>query len=183
MNIEVEQAIRKGYLEKKANQQQVEELIGELDLLEQTTIVSRYKKLKEALDSIAFEYAVGETDERMIYTIYRNQEINEEDTNKIYFYLGAYKKNHEFGTDQPSTFRVSKEDPTAEYSVYKNIESNDEKIIPMASCEEFEENNKIIYGKQKFPYIEFLAVQDKFLTTMVKEGQSVACQKILKRSK
>lgn len=107
--------------------------------------------------------------------------IKDEDTNKIFVYLGTYKSSLEKDIIHSNDIRVSYDDAKAEYRIYQDIESTSSVIIPIKDSIEFERTHKIIYPKGYRTYGEYYKIQKEFFQTAVRENQEEACKLILRK--
>ncbi len=130
-------------------------------------------------------------------------EINEEDTNKIYYYVGTFKdileeirdydssKIDEYyisyiGDDDYISKLVSRDDPEAEYRVYANIEGLYSYRLNLDDADEFEKTHIVIYDEkankyQSSSWWRMCNITEDFVITSFKEGQKKAKSLILKK--
>ncbi|MBQ1813060.1 MAG: hypothetical protein II119_03860 [Bacilli bacterium] len=100
-------------------------------------------------------------------------EIKLEDTNGIYVYMGTYREKNNFYEDGPEDIRVSYDDESAVYSVYKNIEHDREVLVSVDGRDYFESKVKIVTGNYEM-------LQKEFISMAVKNGQDYATKRIVK---
>lgn len=100
-------------------------------------------------------------------------EIRLEDTNGIYVYMGTYREKNNFYEDGPEDIRVSFDDESAVYSVYKNLEHDREVLVSIDGRDYFESKVKIVTGNYEL-------LQKEFIVAAVKNGQDYAAKRIVK---
>ncbi len=109
------------------------------------------------------------------------------DTNKIYVYMGTYKIVHECPTSWYPLHNVfvSKEDPTAEYKLFRELDTGLESAISINDkydeLDSFERNNTIIYIPNARPYedkhtfeLDFLKLRKMYLEDLCAYGEEIA---------
>ena len=105
--------------------------------------------------------------------------INEEDTNGIYVYIGSYRPSdftyEEIEDGAPFEVLTDYDDPRATDSRYYNLEGIWCKTIKIDECDEFERTHTVIFVD------DFYELQNEFIMTAVKESQEQAVSKILKK--
>lgn len=112
-----------------------------------------------------------------LFSIHRS-EICE--TNNIYVYLGSYQKNYETDIEHgASDYSLKKDDPNVDYSVYKNLETEEEKIILINEKDEFEREHNIINLKGFFKENRFYTLQSEFIKNCIENSQEEAVKKVL----
>ena len=108
--------------------------------------------------------------------------INEEDTNKIYVYLGTYKDSLDSDIVHGSNrMKVHYNDPKSEYRIFQDIELDSQIILPISKCEEFERTHKIIYIEGYSLWAKFYQMQIEFFTNAVIYGEKEACKLLLRK--
>ena len=107
------------------------------------------------------------------------------ETNDIYLCLGTFRMDDICDiVHGPRDIRLKRDDPKAEYRIYRNIEDGFSEQIPIHKCDEFERIHKII-----FPKVDYLAdkyfyeLQREFIKLSIFQGQKTACKKILSKNK
>ena len=81
---------------------------------------------------------------------------------------------------------VSRDDESAKYSQYKNLELQDFEgtvNIPISKREEFEKNNFIIYPKTCFKDKFFYELQIEFFKDAIENDQNCAINNVLSKNK
>ena len=124
------------------------------------------------------------TDEDLLYSALCSVRINE--TNNIYVYMGTFKKNHECDIEHGANdYRVNKNDPDADYRIYRNLEfmayqDGYEIEIPIKECESFEQNHIVIYPQGTCLCDQYyLKLRDEFFDTAILDSQEKALEKIM----
>ena len=105
-------------------------------------------------------------------------------TNEIYLCMGTFMMNNICDIEHGSSdIRLNRDDPRAEYRIYRNIEDEFSRLIPIHKCEEFERNHKVIIPKTIYTERYYYELQREFIRIAISEGQEIACKKILERRK
>ena len=177
-------SIKKDYLEKKALKAEVSNLIGRIKKLEDNEYVKEYFRLKEELESFPYERMIVETDLDLLSRSFRPYLYANKETNGIYLYMGAYKRNFFCDIEHGSSdYRLHRNDSDVEYCMYKDIETEvyDYVQVPIEKCDEFERTHNVIIPKTWLNDALYYEIQRDFFNMAVNEGQEVACQKILSK--
>ena len=127
------------------------------------------------------EVIVNETYEQIIKRIYRKYlyQINEEDTNKIYVYIGTYKYTDSYDCEHYDE-KVCYNHVCADYRIYADIEQTGYVNLPILKCKKFEENNIIIDPKSFLKEKEYYKIQTEFFVKVAMSSQKSAKKMILK---
>lgn len=151
--------------------------IGEL---EENEFVKEYMELITILKNHEGKDMKTWNDNKLIESAFRNCICNIQETNGIYVYIGTYMSSHECDIVHGSSdIRLNRDDPKAEYRIYKNIETSDSEMVSVKQWDEFEKTHKIIYPKTTLTDSFFYAAQNEFFSIAIKESQETACNKIL----
>ena len=119
-----------------------------------------------------------ETIDNIIYFINND---NNGDTNNIYYYIGEFearlRKDGGYGYLERRGNKNSFKLGSPKYvKVYRNIEnSNDEVILPIKECNNFEKKNVIISSNN------YNTVQREFITDMLDNNQEDAVKRLIKK--
>lgn len=127
------------------------------------------------------------TEDGIIMSMYRKHldEIEEEDTNKIYYYEGTYKYVFEYyRLLGPTTELVARDDPKADFRRYSNIEGVYIYNLCLKDADEFERTHTVLYDEKntKLGGGQYWITED-FVTTAVRENQEKAKNLVLKKYK
>lgn len=185
MKEEVLNQIKDSYNQKKKIRNDILALLDRLRKLEENDIVKEYIKLKQQLDTTNYQKILGEPENQILYSTFYSHRYMIKDTNEIYVCIGTFRLDNICDIEHgPSDIRLKRDDPRAEYRIYRNLEDEFSKQIPIHKCEEFERTHNVIIPKttlstEKYYY----ELQKEFITLAVTEGQETACRKILKRAK
>lgn len=123
---------------------------------------------------------------KIISKIYKKYlcEIEENETNHIYIYLGTYMYSDEIDPVHSSNdIRVKYNSPEANYRVYINLEYPFAKNIPISQCPNFEKNNIIINPSTLFKIKAYYNIQEDFFYKATIENQEKAKKYILTKYK
>lgn len=174
MKDELYNEIKQYYLKEKEEQEEKNNKIEEINTLIED---SKVKRFIELTNFDIEKYTLEQTDEDIIGELFRNSlnEIDIEDTNNIYVYMGTYKKENE------EDIKVSNDDPNASFKCYSNIELSYNLKIPIDLCEEFEKENDVIYIDN--PEKAYFDIQEEFVVKAIKTTQRRAKRHILKKYK
>lgn len=177
--------IKKSYEDGLKRKKHYSEILKEVKELEQAENVKRYIELKNRLEQVNYEKIIGETEEQILERAFNSWTYAIQKTNEIYLCMGTFMIDSICDiVHGPSDIRLTRNDPRAEYRIYRNIEDGYPRQIPIRKCEEFEQIHKII-----FPKIDYLAnkyfyeLQREFFSISITEGQEKACSKILSKTK
>ena len=126
------------------------------------------------------------TEDGIIMSIYNKHlgEIEEEDTNEIYYYDGTYKYVYSSWLEsyglKPMEKLVSRDDSTADFRRYQNIEGVYAYTFSLEEADEFEKNHIVIYTPEAdMEDSSLYKITDDFVTTAVRENQEKAKRLIL----
>lgn len=150
--------------------------------LENTKEVKEYLSINERLNQKHELMSIDPNDITLeIYRKYLYQ-IQENETNGIFVYLGTYRINDEIDIVHPTRdYRVDYNSTDADYRLYGDIECSDNKIVPIKYCSQFEKENIILNPKSYFKIKEYYNIQEEYFKEVVTTNQSVAKEKILKK--
>ncbi len=175
--------IRKKYKEFLEIKETYQKLLQRKNELENDPKIQEYLNLIESIDSYGDTYILGckvcsTTEKKLLERAFESEVI--ENSNNIFVYCGTYKVSDEIDiVHGPSDIRVKRDDPSAEYSTYRDIEKNslNSSINVSIHCrDEFEKNNFILYPKG-YTYENFyFEVRRKFFETAIKKGQKKAIE-------
>ena len=106
-------------------------------------------------------------------------DINQEDTNEIYVYIGSYMPSDysalEIDDGYPFEIEVNRDDPRAISRRYYNLEGIWGITLNVDESKNFEDTHTVIYVD------DFYKLQSEFIVNAVKENQDVAVSKVLKK--
>lgn len=169
---------------RKIENQEHNTKIKRMKELEKNPNVKEYINLIKILEDDLNLINISDKKLILSYYSYYLREIREDDTNKIYVYLGTFEYNNEIDIVHGSRdFRVKDDSEDADYKVYRNIESDYSMDIPIEKCEEFEKNNIIIRPKTYLNGKEYYNIRDDFFIKAIKTNQEIAKKMILKKYK
>lgn len=156
-----------------------------LSKLMQHRLVKEYIKLYNEVNAFDGINAFHKQNYKSALTqSFRRFEYNIKETNGIYVYLGTFKYTDEVDiVHGEHDDRVNRDDPKADYSLYRNIENHNlQEDVKIKDRDEFERTHTIICGKnQCFPDMEYWKIQEEFYELVIKKGQEVACKEIIKK--
>ncbi len=128
------------------------------------------------------------TEDDIILNTYRKHigEIEEKDTNGIYYYDGTYKYVYVnyFDEDGYNLVEelVARDDPEAAVRRYVNIEGVYSYEFNLADADEFERTHTIIYNEEAvMRKVDQYYITEDFITTAVKENEEKALELVLKK--
>ena len=166
----------------KQEQKEYQILIEKLTELEKNDKVKEYLSLLEKLDEFDKERMM-ETDERIIERAFSKVSQRKE-TNGIMVYMGTYQKNSECDSIHGvSDYRVKRDEKTADYSLYVDLENiQNQHYISITERENYE-NTHIILGIEDEDNKKYYKLQREFLKNVVTTSQEEALQKIKTRKR
>lgn len=176
--------IRKKFKDLQENRTKFLKVSRELELLEENPIVKEYLKLFAFFDDMSGYDFDEKTDDDLLVMALHYVSINE--TNNIYVCVGTFQNNYEYDIEHGSTdYRVNKDDPDADYRIYRNLEQETDEIKEIIdNCEKFEQGHIVIYPRcpQTNTHLcerYYQKLRTEFLRTSVYESQEKALQKVL----
>ena len=179
------QNIRKKYKELGKTKQHILDVIEEKSKLEQLPEVKKYLSLLEEIESYS-SYSFSRdlkdsTNEQLLDRAVRSEKITE--TNKIFICMGTYRESSITDIEHgASDYLVPKDDPSADYRVYSDIEKNSLEAtfeIPISQCNDFEQNNIVLHPTGLLASSYYNEIRKLFFETSIKYGQEKAIEKIL----
>ena len=182
MEQEILQKIKDDYERRKQERDDLQKLIQAIKELEETEIVKKYLALTEKLASIKFKKNLLVSDIELLDLAFRSNCYSIKKTNNIYICLGTFMQDSCCDIVHGSSdIRLKYDDPRAEYRIYKNIEDNFSKLIPIRKCALFEATNKVIFPQTSRTDKFYYELQREFISTMIEQGQEEACKRVLTR--
>lgn len=122
--------------------------------------------------NVSFDDIVSRIFNREVY------KIKDTETNHIYVYRGTYLLDHFCDIEHgPTGIVVGRNDPSAQYRTYHDLEQYFEVDIPINKCDEFEQNNYILF----VGISRYYEIQKEFIVDAIKYNQDVAVKNILKK--
>ncbi len=175
--------IRREVKELKRKNEEINRKSRRIQELEQDIKVREYLRLRGVKEIRIKEHLETDEDTLVTKVYYKHlRNINENDTNKIYAYLGTYKSSYETDIEHGSSdIRVDYLDPKAEYRIFQDLEQDTQITIPISKCIEFESTHKIIYLKGYRLWGKYYNIQKEFFTVSVKSNQEKASELILRK--
>ena len=172
--------MRDKYSTKLQIMQKYENIAKRINELEENEFVKEYMELVSILKNHEGKEIKTWNDNRLIESAYRSLIHNIKETNGIYVYIGTYVLSNICDIIHgPSHYKVNRDDPKAEYRIYKNLENDEEQEITINKCDVFEKKHKIIFPKCSLTREFFYKLQRQFFNIAIREGQEAACVKIL----
>ena len=130
------------------------------------------------------------TEDGIIMSIYQKHigEIEENDTNEIYYYDGTYKYIYgnlfKYDVVEPLEELVDRNDPEANFRRYSNIEGVYSYTFSLEDADEFERTHTVIYNEEAdIEDSSHYQITDDFVITAVKENQEKEKSLILTKYK
>ena len=161
------------------NVRRIKELLLE-DNVKEFISISKFDIKKLNIKEKTEEDIKKETIDNIIYFINDDRNI---DTNKIYCCLGEFegrlRKDGGYGYLERKSNKNSFTLVSPKYvKVYRNIEnSNDEVILPIKECNNFEKKHLVINSNN------YSMVQREFITDMLDNNQEEAVKRLMKKYK
>lgn len=159
-----------------------------LEFLLNNRLVKEYIALSEELgDDRVISFMKREDDTQIRY-LFGEFCRKSKTTSEIYVYLGTYKCSYDCDIvhSEPDE-QVSRNDESANYSLYRNIEFDSSMMINIRNREEFENNHTIIYPDRNYFYIgrrvNFDKIQTEFARDLIDYGQEEAVKRVLAKSR
>lgn len=182
MKEELLQKMKEELNEKKQEIELHNEKIKKLkELLKEPKVKEYIKLMDQEIPSLK---QIKKTDEEIISTLYSKYayRIKEDETNKIFVYLGTYKYSELYDIHHSiPDISVSYDSKEADYRKYQDIEDNFAKIIPIKQCEIFEKENIIINPNTRYKTKAYYEIRQEFFTRAIKKDQESAKKLILRK--
>ena len=185
------QKIRNKYNELKDKRTEILKIGEAIEEYEQHPAVKKYLELLEIYEKNTTGRMQGfdkKTDGNLLYSTLCSIRIDE--TNNIYVYMGTFERSNECDiVHGPNDYRVNKDDPKADYRIYRNLElasyQNDYEIeVPIKKCEVFEKEHTVIYPQGTCLYDRYYnQLKDEFFETAISESQEKAVERVLAKRK
>ena len=122
--------------------------------------------------NVSFDDIVSRIFNREVY------KIKDTETNNIYVYRGTYRDSYDCDIEHgPSAMLVYRNDPSAQYQTYHDLEQGYEINITIKKCDEFEKNNHILF----VGISRYYQIRQEFIVDAIKYNQDVAVKNILKK--
>jgi len=182
MKEETLEKLRKELTEKKEKIKKHNEEVKRIKELRKDPKVKEYIKLTESLEGE--EKQIKQKNNELINSIYRKYvyEIEEEESNKIFVYIGTYCRSCEIDIEHGSSdYRVDYDSESAEYRTYWDLESYSAINVNINECEEFENIHTIICPDNYFKIMEYHRIQEEFFYNAVLKNQEYAKKLVLKK--
>ena len=129
---------------------------------------------------------IKKTDEEIISSFYSKYtyRIKENETNKIFVYLGTYKYSKDYDIcHYTPDIQVDYDSDKADYRLYQDLEDSSSKLIPIKQCEQFEKENIIIIPNTRYRRKEYYDIRQEFFIKAIKKDQESAKKLVLKKYK
>lgn len=182
MKEEVLQTIKEDYEKTKERRTNILDISKQLATLEGFDMIKEYLKLREELECVGDKKITEQTESQILNSSFRSHRYLIKETNEIYVCMGTFMLSNTYDIEHgPTDYRLKRDDPHAEYRIYKDIENDENIRIPINMCEEFESTHKVIIPKTSLTEKYFYLIQKEFIEIAINEGQAVACRKILSK--
>lgn len=183
--------IRNKYNELKDKRTEVLKMGEAIEEYEQHPVVKKYLQLiklyEENTTGRMYEFD-KKTDSDLLYSSLCSVRINE--TNNIYVYMGTFEKSYECDIEHGANdYRVNKDDPNADYRIYRNLElmsyqDEYEVEVEIHDCEKFEQEHIVIYPQGTCLYDQYYnQLRNEFFETAISESQETAVERVLAKRK
>lgn len=184
MKEEILEQIKKEYKELKETKKELESKKSRIKELEENEFVKEYLKLYHELYELSIKKDMYLPEDTLFRSVIDKNTKDIKETNKIYVYIGTYKDSCEIDIMCPRDEKVKYSDKRAKFRIYRDLEKiNEEIIIPIKECKDFERNNTVIILKTSLPELKIYDVQEEFLKDAIETNQQEAVQRVLKKYK
>lgn len=174
--------IKEEYHERKEMKKNIENMMVRIEELKENEFVKEYLGLLNKLHKVNYKDILNWTDDMMLDAAICRNIRNIEETNDIYVCLGTFILTDIYDIEHgPRDSRVNRNDPSAEYRIYQDLECDESIRIPIKLCEEFEKNHRIIYPDVYNTWGFYYKMQREFIEEAIATNQETACTKILSR--
>lgn len=188
MKEEILQKMVECYNERKQCQENYEKKKLELKELKEDPKVKEYLDLVKEVNGISNQNRniVSWTKDDMINAAYNEYKREIVETHGIIVYMGTFMHSSERDIIHgPSYISLRRDNPKAEFRVYRDIEKSyhEEFELPIKECSEFEKNHTIIIPRTILREDYFNKLQKEFIADMIIHGQEEAVNKVLEKTK
>lgn len=174
----------KNIIEKR---KEYEEKRKRLEFLLNNRLVKEYIALNEELSDDSVISFIKREDDTQIRYLFGEFCRRSKTTNDIYVYLGTYKYSYDCDIvhGEPDE-QVNYSDEEANYSLYRNIESDSSRMVHIRDREKFESNHIIVYPNRDYlscRRVNFDKLQIEFARDCINYCQEEAVKRILTKSR
>lgn len=177
--------LKRNYSDLVNKMQELLKLRETLKKYEEKHEVKEYLALKEKIFSLS-NSIVNESDDTLL-EIAMTKSKTLDNLDNIYVYLGSYKASNEADIEHPSrdTRVFHGNNDEIDYKKYRNLEGAcfDDVIVPSDKCDEFEDENIIIYPRTNLFGKYYYKVRNDFYKDALEDGIDKAKKKLLSREK
>lgn len=169
------------YKLQKRRRDELKAIKKDITELKKNEFVKKYLNLIKKLDSNNNKKMISE--QEMLYKIFQTNRSSIKESNNIFVYLGTFQYSYDTDVEHGSyDYRVARENIDANYSAYENLETEKVLNIAISKRDIFEKENIIVFPQQaNFEQAEFYKLQKLFISYCVKDNQTIAVAKILKK--
>jgi len=188
MKEEILQKMVESYNKKKKMQDDYSAKKSKLKKLTEDPKVKEYLELYKEVNGISNQNRniMSWTQEDIINASYNEYKCEIETTHGIVVYMGTFMYSSECDiVHGPSYISLKRDDPKAEFRVYRDIEKpyHEEFSLSIKECNEFESNHTIIIPRTILREEYFNELQKEFIADMIIHGQEEAVNKVLEKTK
>lgn len=177
--------LKRNYDDLVAKKQKLLKLRQTIEKYERKKAVKKYLELKE--EFLSLNRSIADTPDDVLFEIAMGKSKVTGDSDNIYVFLGSYKKLNERDIVHSSRdIRIfDGETDNIDYKIYRNLEVDhlDKVIVPSDECEEFEEENIIIYPRTILTGGYYYQIRSRYYKDAIKNGIDKAREKLLSREK
>lgn len=163
-------------------------------LLELKETIKKYEEKKEIKEYLALKEKLFDLDNSIVndsddtlLEIAMTKSKTPDNLDNIYVYLGSYKASNEMDIEHPShdTRVFHGNNDEIDYKKYRNLEGDrfDDVIVPSDKCDEFEDENIIIYPCTILYGEYYYKVRNEYYKDAIENGIDVAKKKLLTKEK
>ena len=182
MKEEILEKIRKDYEFRLEIKENLAKKSARLRELEENKYVKEYLEIINKKSNNNYKWYEYTSDDQILDISYRTYSREIRESNRLYVYLGSYKSDQNYGIScSYNDILVERDSPEVLYSIYWDLEKENEIKISIEVRDEFEKIHNIVYPETAFRDKEFYEIRRNFLRLSIYEGQEVACKKILKK--
>ena len=177
--------LKRNYDDLVIKKQKLLKLKQSIEKYEKKRKVRKYLELKK--EFLSLNRSIANAPDDVLFEIAMTKSKTLDNLDNIYVYLGSYKASNEADIEHPSrdTRVFHGNNDEIDYKKYRNLEGAcfDDVIVPSDKCDEFEDENIIIYPRTNLFGKYYYKIRNDFYKDALEDGIDKAKKKLLSREK